>query len=183
MIPDLPGHYTQGSPLLEALRCACYAPGDDTTCREVRGTGMSEDESFKITDRRGRAQDAARGGPDAGVSEESGSSPARSPRAEPADEPPEPPASAKRAPAGPDLQGLFVMFASSVLINLGVAEDPVSGDRHMDLDQAQDGIDMLLLLRDKTIGNRTEQESRFLEEVLYDLQIRFVRAAPGRQPR
>ena len=137
---------------------------------------MSEDESFKITDRRGRVPDAARGGPDAGVSEESGSSPAGSPRAEPADEPP---ASAKGAPAGPDLQGLFVMFASSVLINLGAAEDPVSGDRHVDLDQAREGIDMLLLLRDKTTGNRTEQESGFLDEVLYDLQTRFVRAAPG----
>ena len=141
---------------------------------------MAEDESFKVTDRRGRAKDANRGELDAGTSAAFGPSPTRSPRAEPTDQPT---GSARRAPAGPDLPGLFAMFASSVLVNLGEAEDPVSGDTHVDLDQAREGIDLLLLLRDKTTGNRTEQESRVLEEILYDLQIRFVRAAQTGQPR
>ena len=69
------------------------------------------------------------------------------------------------------------------MINLGEAADPVTGERRVDLDQARDAIDVLLLLRDKTSGNRTEQESRFLEKILYDLQMRFVRATEGRQPR
>ena len=141
---------------------------------------MAEDESFKVTDRRGRAQSADRGEPDAPTSAVSGSSATRSPKAEPADEAS---GSPRRAPASPDLAGLFVMFASSVLVNLGEAEDPVSGGRHVDLEQAREGIDLLLMLRDKTAGNRTEQESRILEEILYDLQMRFVRAAQGRQPR
>jgi len=33
------------------------------------------------------------------------------------------------------------------------------------------------LLKTTTSGNRTEQESHLLEEVLYDLQLRFVNAA------
>jgi hypothetical protein len=37
------------------------------------------------------------------------------------------------------------------------------------------------MLRDKTQGNRTEGESRLLEDILYDLQLRFVKAA-RRQP-
>ena len=70
-----------------------------------------------------------------------------------------------------------MIFASSALINLGEAADPVTGERRVDLEQAREAIDVLLLLRDKTSGNRTEQESRLLEEIVYDLQMRFVRAA------
>ncbi len=137
---------------------------------------MSEEESFKVTDRRGRSKDPDRSEPDKVGSSEStasprvestsGSSQPRRPRA-----------------TGPDLQGLFVMFPGSALINLGEAADPVTGETHADLEQAREAIDLLLLLRDKTSGNRTEQESRFLEDVLYDLQMRFVRASEGRKPR
>jgi hypothetical protein len=136
---------------------------------------MAEEETFKITDRRGRAKDAAPPEPAAA------GAPAESVRS--AEGPPSP-AVPPPGPAGgpapkPDLQGLFVMFASSALINLGEAPDPASGQRHVDLDGAREAIDVLLLLRDKTAGNRTEPESRFLEQVLYDLQIRFVSAARG----
>jgi hypothetical protein len=126
---------------------------------------MAEEESFKVTDRRGRERDEA---------------PAAAGRA---DEGPAaaPPSGAGAHGAGkPDLQGLFVMFASSALINLGEAPDPSSGERRVDLDQAQEAIDLLLLLRDKTQGNRTDPESRLLEQILYDLQMRFVQAAGAR---
>lgn len=71
------------------------------------------------------------------------------------------------------------MLASSALVNLGEAADPATGERILDLEQAKEAIDLLSLLRIKTEGNRTEQESRLLEEMLYDLQLRFVRSAKG----
>ena len=71
------------------------------------------------------------------------------------------------------------MLASSALVNLGEAADPETGERILDLDQAKEAIDLLSLLRAKTEGNRTEQEGHLLEEMLYDLQLRFVRAAKG----
>jgi len=71
------------------------------------------------------------------------------------------------------------MFASSALIALGEAPDPMSGERAVDLTQAREAVDVLVLLREKTEGNRSEQESQLLEEILYDLQMRFVRAAKG----
>jgi hypothetical protein len=77
---------------------------------------------------------------------------------------------------GGDLRGLFVMFASSALVNLGESTEPGSGERRVDLEQAREAIDMLRLLRDKTRGNLSAEESRLLEDVLYDLQMRFVRA-------
>jgi hypothetical protein len=66
------------------------------------------------------------------------------------------------------------MFASSALVSLGLAPDPQTNESRRDLAQAQAAIDVLLMLREKTNGNRTEQESRLLESVLYDLQMRFV---------
>lgn len=71
------------------------------------------------------------------------------------------------------------MLASSALVHLGEATLPESGGRTIDLDQAREAIDLLGLLRAKTEGNRTEHETRLLEEMLYDLQLRFVRAAEG----
>jgi Domain of unknown function (DUF1844) len=133
---------------------------------------MAEDETFKVTDRRRRDE-----------TDESPTAPA----------PPDPVAPAPgaaaagsasqgRAPApqgGPDLQGLFIMLASSALVNLGEAADPETGERVLDLEQAKEAIDLLSLLRVKTEGNRTDQESHLLEEMLYDLQLRFVSAAKG----
>jgi hypothetical protein len=128
---------------------------------------MAEEESFKVIDRRGREQDRE--------------SPAPA-RAAEAPRPPEPalgPELLSSDQGTVDLQALFVMFASSALINLGEAEDPATGERVVDLDQAKDAIDLLLLLREKTAGNRTEHESQLLEQILYDVQMRYVRATGG----
>jgi hypothetical protein len=117
---------------------------------------MSEEETFKVTDRRGRAEGAPSGGP-----------------------PPPHPSESDAPPAsGPSqLSSLVMLFANSALIGLGAVVEPGSGERGHDLEQARSAIDILLMLREKTHGNRTEQESRLLEEIVYDLQMRFVRAA------
>jgi len=69
------------------------------------------------------------------------------------------------------------MLAGSALVHLGEAAHPGSGERAVDLEQAREAIDLLVLLRAKTEGNRSLEESRLLEDILYDLQLRFVRAA------
>ena len=134
---------------------------------------MADEQPFRVTDRR-RRDDAAPEAP--APSEPSNPAPpiqpppGRSPASPP---PPDAPA------GGPDLQSLFIMLASSALVNLGEAADPATGERVMDLEQARDAVDLLVMLRTKTEGNRTPQESHLLEEILYDLQVRFVRAAKG----
>lgn len=146
---------------------------------------MAEEESFKVIDRRGREQEgeSSRSGSGSTVPPSTAPGPAAvepaSAAQEPAHETPEPPGSAQ---GSVDLQGLFVMFASSALINLGEAADPATGERLVDLDQAKDAIDLLLLLREKTAGNRTEHESRLLEQIIYDVQMRYVQARSGGPP-
>ena len=78
---------------------------------------------------------------------------------------------------GPDLSSVFIMFAGWALIGLGEAPDPTTGERRVDLSQARDAIETLRLLREKTTGNRTDAESGLLEELLYDVQMRYVRVA------
>jgi Domain of unknown function (DUF1844) len=133
---------------------------------------MAEDETFKVTDRRRR--DETEESPAAPVSPDPATPAPRAAQAGSEFQGPAP------APQGrPDLQGLFIMLASSALVNLGEAADPETSERVIDLEQAKDAIDLLSLLRVKTEGNRTDQESHLLEEILYDLQLRFVRAAKG----
>lgn len=120
--------------------------------------GESED-SFKVTDRRRRldAEDSPRPAP---LSIES--PPSGPPRPEPVGE--------------RSLAGLFMMLASSTVVALGDAPDPLTGQRQRDLAQAADAIDLLLLLREKTEGHRSAEEGQILDELLYDLQLRYVHA-------
>jgi len=137
---------------------------------------VSEEESFRVTDRRGRGDLSSDTDPRSAEAASSHATPSR----DHADGPPRheiPPGSAPS-----DLGALFMMFASSALINLGAVPDPETDERRVDLGQAQAAIDVLLMLRDKTRGNRSEQEGRLLEDILYDLQMRFVRAARGPSP-
>lgn len=91
-------------------------------------------------------------------------------------EPPGPAAGQPRA----DLASLCVMLYSDALANLGQVPDPDTGQPHIDLEQARFLVDLLAMLRDKTAGNRTPEESSLIEEVLAALQMGFVRAArPG----
>jgi hypothetical protein len=85
---------------------------------------------------------------------------------------PEPPTSEPER----NLVGLFVMLATSAAMALGDAADPMTGQVHIDLGQAAELIDVLVLLREKTEGHRTPEETQVLEEVIYDLQLRYVAA-------
>jgi Domain of unknown function (DUF1844) len=116
-------------------------------------------EGFKVTDRRGRSESE----PTAPAT------PMSPPRGD------ERPAPAAAAP-GSDLTGLFLMFATSALIALGETPDPVTGRIEKNLAQAGEAIEVLRLLRTKTEGNRTPEEDRVLNQLLYDLQMQFVRA-------
>ena len=77
-----------------------------------------------------------------------------------------------------DFNALVLSLASSALIHLGEAPDPVSGKtQDPDLLLAQESIDLLAILQEKTRGNLSEDEARFLDTLLYDLRVRYVAAA------
>ena len=71
---------------------------------------------------------------------------------------------------------LVLMFGTTALLHLGVAPDPVSGEKKLDLAQVKQAIDLLDLLKGKTAGNLTADESGTLDAVLYDLRMRYLDA-------
>jgi hypothetical protein len=64
---------------------------------------------------------------------------------------------------------------SSVLVHLGIIEDPASGKKGKDLAMAKQTIDILAMLQEKTRGNLTEDEDNMLKSMLYDLRILYVK--------
>ena len=80
-------------------------------------------------------------------------------------------------PVEPNLASLFLLLANSALLHLGEAPETIGGKAPVDLAQARFSIDLLRLLKEKTEGNRTLEETHLLEGLLYDLQLRFVQSA------
>ena|SRR2546425_976843 len=108
-----------------------------------------------------------------------------------ADEPPSPsetskePRSAASAPPPREersLVGLFVMLASLAVAALEGPSDPSTGQGQRDPTQAAELIDLLMLLREKTEGHRSPDETQALEEIIYDLQVRYVNATRRSSP-
>lgn len=70
----------------------------------------------------------------------------------------------------------FVLsLAHTAAVHFGDAPDPVSGQTApANLPAAQQMIDILSLLEQKTRGNLTAEERQLLEAILYELRLRFV---------
>ena len=75
----------------------------------------------------------------------------------------------------------FVLsLASTAAIHFGDLPDPVSGQPGaVNLEGAAQMIEILALLDLKTRGNLSAEERQVLEQVLYELRLRFVEASGG----
>ncbi|MFH0754700.1 MAG: DUF1844 domain-containing protein [Candidatus Omnitrophota bacterium] len=60
------------------------------------------------------------------------------------------------------------------MIFLGEIPNPMTGQNEKNLRQAKFIIDTLLLIKEKTKGNLTQEENSFLEGTLHELQMKFV---------
>jgi len=79
--------------------------------------------------------------------------------------------------------GFVLSLASTAAIHFGDLQDPISGKpAEPNLEGASQMIEILTLLEQKTRGNLTAEERQVLEQVLYELRMRFVEAQ-GQQKR
>ncbi len=69
---------------------------------------------------------------------------------------------------------LAMSLASSAAIALGLAPNPQDGKTDKDKNMAKFNIDLLVMLKDKTKGNLSQDEQRFIDSVITDLQMKFV---------
>jgi len=77
----------------------------------------------------------------------------------------------------------FVLsLASTAAIHFGDLVDPSSGrPAEPNLEGASQMIEILALLDQKTRGNLTAEERQVLEQVLYELRLRYVDATSNRK--
>ncbi len=78
-----------------------------------------------------------------------------------------------------DFSTFILSLSSSVLINLGILENPITKTSEKDIASAKQTIDLLALLKEKTSGNLTEAESKLIEDLLTELQLQYCRSKEG----
>jgi hypothetical protein len=159
---------------------------------EITSASMSEADKeargFKVTDRRSFTSDG-----DRRSSDESGDSEVQDSATEKQDSngreesPPERPApsddvkgSSDPGPGTPppvDFMALVNMLVTNALVQLGEMPDPLSGQPAENLNGARVMIDFLTVLQQKTKGNLDEGEAKILDDVLYDLRMRYMAKA------
>ncbi|PXF58951.1 MAG: DUF1844 domain-containing protein [Deltaproteobacteria bacterium] len=118
----------------------------------------SDGEDFKVTDKRHSAEK----GTDQEDSSDSKSTESEKPDSSPL----------------PDVNFSTFLFSlnTSALVHLGEIPEFGSGETKKDFILAQHTIDTLAMLQEKTVGNLAEDEKGFLEHILYDLRMRYVKA-------
>lgn len=77
-------------------------------------------------------------------------------------------------PTGIDFSTFILSLGSSTLIFLGGIEDPIKGEKMVNLPQAREMIDLLTILKEKTKGNLNKEEGILLDNLLFDLRMRYV---------
>ena len=78
-----------------------------------------------------------------------------------------------------NFNALIFSLSSSAYFNLGEIADPQTGEKNKDLPLAKHSIDIIAMLGEKTKGNLNNEEQQFLENILADLRLRYVKAIKG----
>ncbi|HEX7489427.1 MAG TPA: DUF1844 domain-containing protein [Anaeromyxobacteraceae bacterium] len=79
-----------------------------------------------------------------------------------------------------DFYTFCLSLGSSAFIHLGDVPHPEGGGLPPNLVLAKQTIDLLGMLQEKTKGNLSAEEAKFLENLLVDLRLRYVTKASGR---
>ncbi|MHC4251653.1 MAG: DUF1844 domain-containing protein [Planctomycetota bacterium] len=86
----------------------------------------------------------------------------------------------KRELPAPDFVHFVSGIAAQTLMQLGDIENPFVGERKVDLESARYSIDVIAMLEEKTKGNLTPDEERYLKAALHDLRMRYVEAVSAK---
>ncbi|MCM8781399.1 MAG: DUF1844 domain-containing protein [Candidatus Omnitrophica bacterium] len=85
----------------------------------------------------------------------------------------------KFIPPEPDFKFFVTTLALQASIFLGILEDPNTHRKEENMPQAKFIIDTLDMLRQKTKGNLSKEETDLLENILYELRMQYVSKVRG----
>ncbi|MGH7827879.1 MAG: DUF1844 domain-containing protein [Candidatus Binatia bacterium] len=69
-----------------------------------------------------------------------------------------------------------ISLSTQALMHLGEMANPLSGQLEKDVPVAKQMIDILGMLMEKTRGNLDSGEEKLIEDILFDLRMRYVEA-------
>jgi hypothetical protein len=82
--------------------------------------------------------------------------------------------------SGISFAAFVLSMAHTAAVHFGDLPDPVRGKgSETNLLAAQQMIDILSLIEEKTRGNLTAEERQLMDQVLYELRMRYVEATKG----
>ena len=71
-------------------------------------------------------------------------------------------------------------LSTQALMLLGEIRDPTTSDQTgIDLDGVAELISLISMLQEKTRGNLDDGEAKLIEQILYDLRMRYVAKVQG----
>ncbi len=79
-----------------------------------------------------------------------------------------------------NFSAFVISLSTQALMHLGEIANPISEKVELDVPVAKQMIDILAMLRDKTRGNLNASEDRLMEDILFDLRMKYVEAVKKR---
>lgn len=77
---------------------------------------------------------------------------------------------------GIDFSTLVLSLATSAMVHMGLVPETEGGPVEKNLALAHQSIDTLEMLQSKTRGNLSDDETKLLQSVLYELRMSYVKA-------
>lgn len=82
--------------------------------------------------------------------------------------------------SGITFSDFMISLGHTAAVHFGDIADPQTGQRsEPNLAAAGQMIELIALLQEKTQGNLIEPEARLVEDLLYDLRLRYVQVRQG----
>lgn len=78
-----------------------------------------------------------------------------------------------------DFSAFILSLNASSLIHLGEIPDPQSRERSVNIPAAKHTIEILEIIKEKTSGNLDEDEDKLLQDILYNLRLKYVQHTGG----
>jgi hypothetical protein len=79
----------------------------------------------------------------------------------------------------PNFAEVINMIAIQAMVGFGGMAGPGGERIPPNLDIAKHYVDMLQVLEDKTKGNLTDDEKNLLDQVIYEVRMRYIQSASG----
>jgi Domain of unknown function (DUF1844) len=79
-----------------------------------------------------------------------------------------------------NFSAFVISLSTQALLHLGEIANPMTGKVEVDVPVAKQMIDIVAMLKDKTRSNLNANEERLVEDILFDLRMKYVEAVKKR---